>query len=44
LGDPEVDLKLTVFPSCLGIMVLGDLPLSDEAPGIVTVVRVERIR
>ena len=39
-----MDLKLTVFPSCLGIMILGSSPLLEEALGIIVVVRVEGVR
>ena len=35
LGGLETDLKLTVFPSCLGITVLGIPPLPEEVPGVV---------
>ena len=38
LRDPEVDLKLAIFSSRLGIAVLGRPPLSKEASGIVTIV------
>ena len=40
LRDPEKDLKLAVFPSCLGITVLGCPPLSEETPGVVAIVRI----
>ena len=44
LRDPETDLKLAILPSHLGVMVLGRPPLSEEASGIITVVRVGGIR
>ena len=40
LRDPEVDLKLAIFPRCLGITVLGCPPLLEETPGVITVVGV----
>ena len=39
-----MDLKLIVFLSCLGITVLGSLPLLEEAPGIVAGVQVRGVR
>jgi len=44
LGDPETDLKLAIFPSCLEIAVLGRPPLLEEALSIVAIVRVGGIR
>ena len=44
LEDPVTDLKLAVFPSRLGIMILSHPPLSKEAQGLVAVVRVKGIR
>ena len=38
-----MDLKLTVFLSCLGITVLGSPPLLEEASGVVVGVRVEGV-
>ena len=38
MRDPEADLKLVVFLSCLGITVLGYPPLLEETPGVVVVV------
>ena len=38
LKDPEADLRLAIFPSCLRIMVLGSSPLLKEMPGVVAVV------
>ena len=38
LRDLETDFKLAIFPSHLGIMVLGHPPLPEEAPGIVAIV------
>jgi len=32
----EVALKLTVLPSCLGVMFLGHPPFLEEVPGVVT--------
>ena len=43
LRDPEADLKLAIFSSCLGIAVLSRPPLSKKTPGVVAVVGVERI-
>ena len=43
LGGLETDLKLTVFPSCLRITVLGSPPLPEEAPGIIADVRVRGV-
>ena len=40
LRDPEVDLKLTIFLSCLRIMVLGCPPLLEEMPSVVAIVGV----
>jgi len=40
LRDPEVDLKLAVFLSCLRITVLGCPPLLEETPGVIAVVRI----
>ena len=39
-----MNLKLAVVPNCLRIAVLGRPPFLEEAPGIVTVIRVGRIR
>jgi len=44
LRDPEVDLELAIFPSCLGIAVLSRPPLSEKTLGVVAVVGVERIQ
>ena len=44
LGNPEANLQLAVLPSCLGVMVLSHPPLIKIAPGVVTVVGIERIR
>ena len=44
LRDPKMDLKLAVFSSRLGIAVLGCPPLSEEAPGIIAIVRVGGVR
>ena len=44
LRDPETDLKLAIFLGCFGIAVLGCPPLSDEAPGIIAIVRVRGVR
>jgi len=44
LRDPEMDPKLAIFLSHLRIMVLGHPPLSEEALGIIAVVRVRGIR
>ena len=38
LRGTEADLKLTVFSSCLRIMVLGCPPLPEETPGVVAIV------
>ena len=43
LRDPEVDLKLTVFQSCLEIMVLSCPPLSEETLGIIAIVGVRGV-
>ena len=40
MGDPEADLKLTIFLSCLIITVLGSPPFSVEASGVIADVRV----
>ena len=42
--DPEADLKLAIFPSCLEIMVLGCPPLLEETPGVIVVVGIRRVR
>ena len=44
LRDPEADLKLAIFPSCLRITVLGCPPLPEETSGIITVVGIRGIR
>ena len=44
LRDPEMDLKLAVFLSRLGITVLGHPPLSEETSGVIAIVGVRRIR
>ena len=41
---PEVDLKLTVFPSCLRIMVPGYPPLPEETPGVIAFVGVRGVQ
>ena len=41
---PEVDLKLIVLQSCLGVTVLGRPPLPEETPGVIAVVGVEGVR
>ena len=38
LRNLEEDFKLAIFPSCLGITVLGCPPLSEETPGVIAVV------
>jgi len=43
LRDPEADLKLVVFPSCLEIMVLGYPPLLEETPGVIAIVGIIRV-
>ena len=43
LRGSEADLKLTVFLSCLGIMVLGCPPLPEETPGVIVIVGVEGV-
>ena len=44
LRGPEVDLKLIVFLSCLGIMVLGCPPILEETLGVLAVVGIEGVR
>ena len=44
LRDPEADLKLTVFSSCLGITVLGYPPLLEETPGFVAIVGIRVVQ
>ena len=44
MRDLEVDLKLTVLPSCLGVIVLGRPPLLEEMPGIIAIVGVRGVR
>ena len=44
LRDPEVDLKLAIFSSCLRIMVLGYPPLLEETPGFVAIVGIRVVQ
>ena len=44
MRGPKVDLKLTVFLSCLGITVLGCPPLLEETLGVVTIVGIGEVR
>ena len=44
LRGPEVDLKLIVFSSCLGITVPGCPPLLEETSGVVAVVGIGGVR
>ena len=44
MRGPKVDLKLTIFLSCLRITVLGYPPLPEETPSIVTVVGIGGVR
>ena len=41
---PKVDLKLTIFSSCLRITVLGCPPLPEEKLGVIAVIGVEGVR
>ena len=43
LRSPEMDLKLAIFSSRLGVAVLSHPPLLEEALGIITVVRIRGI-
>ena len=43
MTDPEADLKLAIFLSCLGIIVLGYPSLLEETQGIVAVVVIRRV-
>ena len=36
----EAALKLTILPSCLGVMVLGRPPLLEETSGVIAIVGV----
>ena len=44
LRSPETDIKLVVLSGRLEVAVLGRPPLLEEAPGIITVVRIRGIR
>ena len=44
MRGPKADLKLTIFPSCLRITVLGRPPLPKETPGVVAVVGIRGVR
>ena len=44
LRDPEANLKLTIFPSCLRITVLGCPPLLEETPGVVAIIGIGGVR
>ena len=44
MGHPEVDLKLAILSSHLGVAVLSRPPLPNEASGGVAVVRVGGVR
>ena len=44
MRGPEMDLKLTVLPSCLGVTVLGRPPHLEEMPGVVAIVGVRGVR
>jgi hypothetical protein len=44
LGNPEVNLQLTILPSRLGVTVLRHPPLVKITPGIVVVVGIGRIQ
>jgi hypothetical protein len=43
-SDPEVDLKLTILPSCLRITVHGHLPPPKETLGIIAIIRIRGVR
>jgi hypothetical protein len=44
LRNLEVDLELAILSSHLGVAVLSHPPLLEEAPGIITVVRIGGIQ
>ena len=44
LGGLKTNLKLTVFPSYLGITVFGSPPLPEEVPSVIVGIRVGGVR